>query len=130
MFDRSAFSWRNLPVPLAGAARRYVPLNQPETPVAGAVLPLMPFLSLARDLAALLVPVRPRADFRTGLQRDLMAAARQQAAHDRLFDALPAVSSAPDNRRWIWGAATVGSAVSLAGLAAYVWFQHRKQVAS
>lgn len=129
MFDRSTLSWRNLPVPLVGAARRYVPLNRPETPVAGAILPLMPFLSLARDLAALLVPVRPRADFRTGLQRNLMAAAQQQAAHDRLFDAIPAVSSAQENRRWIWGAATVGSAVSLAGIAAYVWLQRHRQAA-
>lgn len=129
MFDRSTLSWRNLPAPLMGASRRYIPLNRPETPAAGTVLPLMPFLSLARDLAALIVPVHPRAEFCTALQRDLMAAAQQQAARDRLFAPGSTPNSEVDGRRWIWGAATVGSAVSLAGIAAYVWFQHRRQAA-
>ncbi len=129
MSDRSTLSWRSLAAPLAGRSRQYIPLNRSAQPVDGVVLPLAPFLSLARDLGALIVPVRPRADFRTGLHRDLLAAAQQQVAHDRLFTPVPATRPAMDGRRWVWGAATLGSAVSLAGLAAYVWLQHRRQAA-
>jgi hypothetical protein len=108
----------------------------PATPQAGDVLSVMPFLSLARELAALFLPVQPRKQFRDDLERSLMAAARQQSARTIL--------SAPGElelhrgerdgieRRWVIGAATaaaVGSAVSIAGIVAYV-LRHRSERAA
>lgn len=94
-------------------------------PHAGDVLSVTPFLSLARDLAALLVPVRPRQDFRDDLERSLVAAARQQNARGVLirYEQAPLGRYERDGseRRWvIAGAAAVGSAVSIAGIVAYV----------
>jgi hypothetical protein len=95
----------------------------------GAILPLTPFLSLARDLAAMIVPVRPRAEFRAELHRNLMTAARQQVTRDLLLDLDLAAGPEWGERRWVWGAATFGSAVSLAGIVAYVWFHRHRQAA-
>jgi len=57
----------------------------PAAPNAGDTLSVMPFLALARELAALLLPVQPRPQFRQDLERSLMAAARQQSAHNALI---------------------------------------------
>lgn len=93
---------------------------------AGDVLSIMPFLALARELAALLIPIRPRQEFRDDLERSLIAAARQQNARGVLtaYEPLVLLRDERENseRRWmIAGAAAVGSAVSLAGIVAYVW---------
>jgi hypothetical protein len=99
------------------------------------ILPLAPYLALSRELAELIVPVRPRADFRAQLYHSLVAQARQRPANAALLplpELEPAagiptrfarwVITAPaQDRRWVWGAAAVGSAVSLAGLVTYVW---------
>jgi hypothetical protein len=73
--------------------------------------------------------VRPRDEFRTELLYNLMAAARQQAARDLLLDTDLADGPEGGERRWVWGAATFGSAVSLAGIVAYVWFHRHRQAA-
>ena len=89
------------------------------------MLSVVPFLALARELGALLVPVQPRADFRTELERSLLAQARQQNAQARL---VPVLVEGRDGleRRWVVvgaaaaAAAAVGSAVSIAGIVVYV----------
>ena len=106
-------------------------------------LTLAPYLTLARDLATLLTPVPVRDEFRTELYRSLVERARLQAP-EPVFIALPNdaetngiplrfvrwVASVPgDDRRWVWGAAAVGSAVSLAGLVTYVWHRHSNRAA-
>ncbi len=96
----------------------------------------MPFLALARELAALLLPMTPAVQFRDDLERSLVSAARQQntqaafATPDRSGD----VTGERDGleRRWVLGAAAaaaVGSAVSIAGIVAYVWW-HRSDRAA
>lgn len=94
----------------------------PAEPQAGDMLTIMPFLALARELAALFAPVTPRPEFRADLENMLIAQARQQAARSAL---LPVAMDARDGgeRRWVKGAAAaaaVGSAVSLAGIFVYV----------
>lgn len=96
-------------------------------------LPLAPYLTLARDLSAVIVPVQPRSEFRSELYRSLLECAAQRQAElfppadQRQTPGIPArfarwVVAAPgQDRRWVWGAAAVGSAVSLAGLVTYVW---------
>jgi hypothetical protein len=98
-------------------------------------LPLAPYLALSRELSELIVPVRPRADFQAQLYRSLTDQARQRPANVALLP-LPEIEPAAgistrfarwvvtapaQDRRWVWGAAAVGSAVSLAGLVTYVW---------
>jgi hypothetical protein len=96
------------------------------------VVSLAPFLTLVRELAAEIIPLHLRAEFRDELQCDLMAAARQQYAHDLLMWSAPASPRAKTSRRWMLGAATLGlgSAVSLASIAtAYYWRHRRRQAA-
>jgi hypothetical protein len=98
-------------------------------------LSLGPLLDLSRDLRSVLVVVQPRPDFREELYRHLLVEARRQQALRTL--SLPVESSpvpqeswtlvhriysghGPGGRRWIIGAAAVGSAASLVGLVAYV----------
>jgi hypothetical protein len=92
-------------------------------PHAGDTLSIVPFLSLAREMAALLVPLEPRAEFRAELERTLVAEARQQAVQGRLMPT-PLDYREPPERRWMVGAAAaaaVGSAVSIASIMVYVW---------
>jgi hypothetical protein len=112
----------------------------------GSVLNLAPFLGMTRELAALLVPVRPRADFRAELHRSLVASARQWQAQlalnivppmsepvigpvEVLSDRVAHLLGVPEvDRRWMMGAAAVGGAVSL-GILAYV-LRHREHPAA
>ena len=93
------------------------------------VTSLAPFLTLARELAALIVPVQPCAKFRADLGRDLVLAARQQVARDRLMADVAGPAAPRAARRWAIGAATVGSAVSLAGIVALVVYRRRRLAA-
>jgi hypothetical protein len=105
----------------------------PGAPVArtsSAVVSLAPFLALARELAAEIVPVRLRMEFRDELQRELMAAARQQYARDLLIWSTPAAPRTRTSRRWVWGAATLGSAVSLASIVTAYYMRHRHRQAA
>lgn len=107
------------------------------------VLNLGPFLAVARDLTALLVPVRPRPAFRHALEANLVAAARQHRALETLDIAAPVAHlsswhglsdwrelvASGRERRWVVGAAAVGSAVSAAGIVAYLWHQRGQRAA-
>jgi hypothetical protein len=101
-------------------------------------LTLAPYLALSRDLSALIIPVTPDDQFRAQLYESLLDRARRQQVQPML---LPLTEEDPEtgiphrvvrwvanvpgqDRRWVWGAAAVGSAVSLAGLVTYVW--HRR----
>jgi hypothetical protein len=117
----------------------------------GAVIYLAPLLEVAREVAALLVPIRPRPIFRDELYRSLVATARRQQAQEALAiptAGLMGVNFSPQllgrvnewagqgleelgdvDRRWFVGAAVVGSAISLAGIVTYVLYQ-RGRVAS
>lgn len=90
-------------------------------PHPGDTLSVVPFLALARELAALLVPLEPPVDFRTDLERSLVAEARRQSAQTRLVPVTIETREGLE-RRWVVGAAAaaVGSAVSIAGLVVYV----------
>jgi hypothetical protein len=112
---------------------------------------LVPLLALAREIAALFVPVKPRSAYRVELHRRLVADARQrQALHNLALDQAEAEARglAPQvlsgkvwawlnqetggwqpDPRWMIGAAAVGSAVSLAGILAYL-LRHRGRPAS
>ncbi len=105
-------------------------------------LPLAPYLALARELSDALTPLQPRSEFRAQLYHSLVASAATgerataaAVARESLVD-IPArlarwVAAAPlPGRRWVWGAAAVGSAVSLAGLMTYVlWLRRGHRVA-
>ncbi len=105
-------------------------------------LTLAPYLALARELTALIVPVRPRPAFRGDLEASLLEAARRQCALSRLAIA-PSVAPQPAvevwtwrqrfiegrERQWVIGAAAVGSAVSVAGVMAYFWHQRGRRAA-
>ncbi len=100
-------------------------------PHAADPLTVMPFLALARELAALLIPVQPRPQFRADLERSLMGAARQQNARGALVQGEPLefVEREGTDRRWVIGAAAaaaVGSAMSVAGIVTYVWWHRRE----
>jgi hypothetical protein len=100
-------------------------------------------LDLSRELSHVLVPVQLRPEFREELYGRLLIEARRQQALQML--ALPAGSPAleeprtmsyraylgygPEGRRWIIGAAAVGSAASLVGLLAYVRSRRHGKVA-
>jgi hypothetical protein len=113
-------------------------------------LVLVPLLLLAREIATLLVPIKPRSKFRQQLHHDLVGEARRQRAMDLLSIPYPTplapaaetdrlrrmrdwisqeTSSLPSDRRWVLGAAAVGSAVSLVGILAYV-LRHRGRPAA
>ncbi len=109
--------------------------------VGGRTLDLTATLALARDLAGLLVPVRPRAEFRAELYHSLLASARQQQAQ-RVLAIGPQADAATSplmqaprwiteelgraDRRWVLGAA----AASVVGLLAYLrHHRERKAVA-
>jgi hypothetical protein len=94
------------------------------------VVSLAPFLALVRELSAEIIPVRLRVEFRDELQRELMAAARQQYARDLLIWSTPAAPQPKTSRRWVLGAATVGSAVSLASIVAAYYMRHRHRQAA
>ncbi len=108
----------------------------PATPQPADLLTVVPFLSLARELAALLIPLQPSPQFRDDLEHSLVAAARQQNARVALsgYDPYGQVSLEREGfeRRGVIGAAAaaaVGSAVSIAGIMAYVW-RHRSDRAA
>ena len=108
-------------------------MKAPVAPVArtsSAAVSLAPFLALARELAAEIVPVRLRMEFRDELHRELMAAARQQYARDLLIWSTPAAPKTRTSRRWVWGAATLGSAVSLASIVTAYYMRHRHRQAA
>ena len=117
-----------------------------------ATLTLAPLFVLAREIAGLLVPIKPRPEFRGELHRSLVTEGRQQQAQ-RLLDLpapgvrvqTPELQRIPDrvwgwisqetnvlpmDRRWVLGAAAVGSAVSLAGILAYVLSRRGNPAAS
>jgi hypothetical protein len=94
------------------------------------VVSLAPFLALVRELSAEIIPVRLRVEFRDELQRELLAAARQQYARDLLIWTTAAPPQAKTSRRWVLGAATVGSAVSLASIVAAYYMRHRHRQAA
>jgi len=97
------------------------------------IVSLAPFMALVRELSAEIIPVRLRVEFRDELQRELMAAARQQYARDRLNWTTPTPPQAKTSRRWVLGAATVatvGSAVSVASIVAAYYMRHRHRQAA
>jgi hypothetical protein len=107
----------------------------PATPVkraSGGVVSLTPFLTLVRELGAEIIPMRLRVEFRDELQRELMAAARQQYARDLLLWTAPAPPQPKTSRRWVLGAATLGlgSAVSVASIVAAYYMRHRHRQAA
>jgi hypothetical protein len=103
-------------------------------PQAADVVSVMPFLSFARELAALLVPMQPRQQFRDDLELSLIAAAQHQHAYGAMTGQTNGriLRLESTDRRWVIGAATaaaVGSAVSIAGIVAYV-LRHRSERAA
>ncbi len=103
---------------------------------------LIPYLALTRELAHLIVPVHPRPEFCAGLYAGLMERARQRqgtvlpVVEIEPVEDLPTrlarwIGSVPTaDRRWVWGAAAVGSAASLLGALAYLMHYRRRSVAS
>ncbi len=113
---------------------------------------IVPFLDLAHEIAALIVPVHPRREFRADLGRDLLAVARQRQAQQPVELVLPSshatglplvlfgrvnewagmgLNELGDlDRRWVVSAAVVGSALSLAGVLAYVLHQRSRLLPS
>lgn len=105
-------------------------------------LSLTPYLELARDLAALLVPRHVRPEFKRSLEASLLAEARRQQALRQLAICDPAAVQPRGpleawrdlllengERRWMIGAAALGSAVSIMGIVAYLWHQHNQRAA-
>lgn len=87
---------------------------------------LVPLFSLARYLQHVLVPVHPSAPFREGLRAGLLTAARQR------MPAPVAAAGAVQRPPWEWivGAAAVGSAVSIAGVAVLLIHRAQQRAAS
>jgi len=135
---------------ISHATDNHAPNRSSESRKHNPTLGLPSLLALTRRLSDLLVPVRPRAEFRAELQRSLLASARQQQAKQVLalpthaVAALRPATSDPSripgwaslegimgDKRWVWGAAAAGSAVSLAGILTYVVRrQHHRPAAS
>ena len=95
----------------------------PAETAASDTLSVVPFLTLARELAGVLTPLEPSAEFRAELERTLLAEARQQSAQARLLPLTIDTRESPE-RRWMVGAAAaaaVGSAVSIASIVVFVW---------
>jgi hypothetical protein len=110
-------------------------VKAPATPVklaSGSVVSLTPFLALVRELGAEIIPMRLRIEFRDELQRELLAAARQQYARDLLVWSTPAAPQPKSSRRWVLGAATLGlgSAVSVASIVTAYYLRHRHRQAA
>lgn len=111
--------------------------------ISKSTLSLAPYLALSRELSELIIPVQPRGEFRAQLYNSLLDHARQRPAHAALLPlsgseptgGIPArfarwvITTPAQDRRWVWGAAAVGSAVSLAGLVTYVWRHRGSRVA-
>ncbi|MGE5601610.1 MAG: hypothetical protein ACM30E_01085 [Nitrososphaerales archaeon] len=120
---------------LAFLPRLFFSTRTPAVQPGDEIVSVMPFLALARELAALFLPVRPAQGFRDDLERSLMAAAYQQNARAALVGygepGTLSVGREGFERRWVIGAAAaaVGSAVSIAGIVAYVWW-HRSERAA
>jgi len=107
-------------------------------------LPLAALLDLSRELSNILVPVQPRSEYQAELYRRLLTEARRQQAL-RMLSLYSGSTPAPEEprtmihrihleygaggRRWIIGAAAVGSAASLVGLLAYVRSRRHGKVA-
>ena len=129
---------------IAGRAKGEEKYAMPDAPAA-----LAPLLELAREIGRLFsTPIMVRGDFRRDLHQSLLMEARRQQAqralaltpvitpaketpwlHDRVIGWINQEASAmPVERRWMIGAAAVGSAVSLAGVLAYV-LSHRGKTA-
>jgi hypothetical protein len=104
----------------------------PLKPASNSVVSLAPFLALVRELSTEVIPVRLRTEFRDELQRELLAAARQQYARDLLIWSMPAPAQTKTSRRWVLGAATLGlgSAVSLASIVTAYYLRHRQRQAA
>jgi hypothetical protein len=104
----------------------------PVKPASNSIVSLAPFLALVRELSAEVIPVRLRTEFRDELQRELLAAARQQYARDLLIWSAPTPAQAKTSRRWVLGAATLGlgSAVSLASIVTAYYLRHRHRQAA
>lgn len=98
-------------------------------------------LALVRGLASLLVPVCPRAEFRAELHRSLVADARRLQAQQKLAFSPPLQRTLADwptyaaqwldesaGRRWVVGAAAIGSAASLIGVLAYALYRRSRPV--
>jgi hypothetical protein len=98
-------------------------------------LSLASLLDLSRELRSVLVMAQPRAEFREALYGQLLVEARRQQALRMLslsIGSTPSYGESPTTvqrahlgygsggRRWIIGAAAVGSAASVVGLLAYV----------
>jgi len=115
----------SMPIPVEREA-----VSAPVSRTSSGIVSLAPFLALARELAAEIVPVRLRIEFRDELQRELMAAARQQYARDLLIWSTPSSPKKRTSRRWVLGAATLGSAVSLASIVAAYYMRHRHRQAA
>jgi hypothetical protein len=117
----------SMPIPVEREA-----VSVPVSRTSSGIVSLAPFLALARELAAEIVPVRLRIEFRDELQRELMAAARQQYARDLLIWSTPTPAQAKTSRRWVLGAATLGlgSAVSLASIVTAFYMRHRHRQAA
>ncbi len=105
-------------------------------------LSLAPYLNLARELAGLLVPVRPRPEFKQALEESLLIEARRRHALENLAITGPASAQhrgpleawrdallENPERHWVIGAAALGSAVSVMGIVAYLWRQRGRRAA-
>jgi hypothetical protein len=56
---------------------------------------VMPWLGLTRELAGILTPIKPRAEFRKALYHSLVISARQQTAQRQLFLSAPLRTATP-----------------------------------
>ncbi len=64
-------------------------------PTPGRTSSLVPYLRLTRELAGVLMPIKPRTEFREQLRNSLVASVRRQQAQRILFRAGPAASPRP-----------------------------------
>ena len=74
---------------------------------------LAPLFELAARIKTVLIPLQANQAFRQGLHHDLLVAARHREEDERSMFRMP---------RWEWviGAAAIGSAMSIAGMVAYI----------
>lgn len=77
-------------------------------------------MNLAVELSRLFTPVAPRASFRAQLYEDLLRASRQR----QTLQPVAPMERPLLSRRWVLGAAALGSAVSVVGVLAY-WLRVR-----
>ncbi len=104
--------------------------------------PLSAFGALIRAIEELLTPVAPRPVFREELHRNLIESSRRQFAQNAVVRHQPSTTawqqkvsqvfmsaSGRVDKRWLWSAAAVGSAVSVAGIVA-IALRHRAHPAS